>query len=67
MSLPLELQYKILYEFKGLRHPTAKILRDYLDIYKKSYFLSYPFVVYAFNRFVFSKINTQIKERFYYL
>ena len=63
--IPLELQYKILYEFKGLRHPTAKILQDYIHIYENSYFLSYPFVVYAFNRFVFSKLNTQLKERFY--
>lgn len=65
--LPLELQYKILYEFKGLRHPHAKILQDYINIYNNSYFLDYPFVTYAFNRFIFSKLNTQLKERFYYM
>ncbi len=65
--IPLELRYKILYEFKGLRHPHAKIIRDYIDMYDNSYFLDHSFVVYAFNRFVFSKLNVQLKERFYHL
>jgi hypothetical protein len=65
--IPLELQYKILYEFKGLEHPHAKIMRRYITIYNNAYFLSHSFVTYSLNRFVFSKLNTRLKERFYHL
>ena len=38
-----------------------------IESYKNSYYLNYRFYTYIFNRFIFSKLNVQLKERFYKL
>ena len=65
--LPPEIQSKILYEYKGYTHPSARLIKDCVESYKSSYFLDYKFATYIFNRFIFSKLDTQLKEKFYHL
>lgn len=64
--VPYEIKCLVLYKFGGLEHPTATIMKKSIQKHQSSY-INHDFKVFMFNRFIFSKLDVKLKERFYNL